>query len=85
MSAIEELMSYASARRLPVVVSTPELLRFGALMSLKPSPVHVADTVFSVLGSLHNYAAQGFELVTPQSFDVDVNRGVASRLGIGVD
>lgn len=85
MTAIEELMSYAAARHLPVVVSTPELLRFGALMSLKPSPLHVADAVYSVLGSLQNYALRGFELVTPQSFEVDVNRGVASRLGIGID
>ena len=85
VSAIEELMSYAAARRLPVVVSTPELLRFGALMSLKPSPSHVADAVYSVLDSLQSYVSRGFEIVTPQAFDVDVNPGVAARLGIGVD
>jgi ABC-type uncharacterized transport system substrate-binding protein len=85
LSAIEELMSYAAARRVPVVVSTPELLRFGALMSLKPSPVHIADAVYSVLARLQSFVAGGFELVTPQAFDVDVNPGVAARLGIGVD
>ena len=85
LNAIEELMSYAAARRLPVVVSTPELLRFGALMSLKPSPEHVATTVYSILGSLQSFVGEDFAIVTPQSFDVDVNRGVASRLGIGVD
>jgi ABC-type uncharacterized transport system substrate-binding protein len=85
VSAIEELMSYAAARRLPVVVSTPELLRFGALMSLKPSPTHVADAVYAVLDSLQSYVSRGFEIVTPQAFDVDVNPGVAARLGIGLD
>jgi len=85
LSAIEELMRYAAARRLPVVVSTPELLRFGALMSLKPSPAHVANTVYSVLDRLQSYVADGFEIVTPRSFEVDVNPGVATRLGIGVD
>lgn len=85
VSAIEELMRYAAARRLPVVVSTPELLRFGALMSLKPSPEHVAHTVYTVLDRLQSYVARGFEIVTPQAFDVDVNRGVAARLGIGID
>ncbi len=85
LNAIEELMSYAAGRRLPVVVSTPELLRFGAVMSFKPSPSHVADTVYSVLDRLQSYVSRGFEIVTPKAFDVDVNRGVAARLGIGVD
>lgn len=85
VNAIEELMSYAAARRLPVVVSTPELLSFGALMSLRPSPTHVAATVFGILDSLQSYVARGFEIVTPSAFDVDVNRSVAARLGIGVD
>ena len=85
VKAIEELMAYAAARQLPVVVSTPELLRFGALMSLKPSPTHVATTIFDILGRLQSFVSGGFELVTPQSFDVDVNRSVAARLGIGVD
>jgi ABC-type uncharacterized transport system substrate-binding protein len=85
VNAIEELMSYAAARRLPVVVSSPELLRFCALMSLKPSPSHIADAVYSVLDSLQSYVSRGFEIVTPQAFDVDVNPGVAARLGIGVD
>jgi ABC-type uncharacterized transport system substrate-binding protein len=85
VKAIEELMAYAAARRLPVVVSTPELLRFGALMSLKPSPRHVATTIFGILDRLQSYVTGGFEIVTPEAFDVDVNRSVAARLGIGID
>ena len=85
LSAIEELMSYAASRRLPVVVSTPELLRFGALMSLAPSPSQVAESIVNVLGSLQQFIAGGFELVSPTGFEVDVNPAVASRLGIGVD
>jgi ABC-type uncharacterized transport system substrate-binding protein len=83
VKAIEELMSYAALHSLPVVVSTPELLRFGALMSLAPSPSHVADSVLSVLGSLQNFITSGFEIVDPKEFEVDFNEGVAMRLGIG--
>ena len=85
VTAIEELMAYAAAQKLPVVVSTPELLRFGALMSLRPSPAHVATAVAGILDSLQSYVARGFELVTPKAFDVDVNPAVAARLGIGID
>ena len=85
VSAIEEIMSYAALHRLPVVVSTPALLRFGALMSLTPSPAHVADSVLSVLGRLETFVADGFEIVAPEGFEVDVNRSVAARLGLGID
>ena len=85
ISAIEELMAYAAARRLPVMVSSPDLLRFGALMSLAPTPAQVADSVFSVLDRLPTYQSGVLELVSPDAFQVDVNRAVATRLGLRID
>jgi len=83
VSAIEELMSYAALHSLPVVVSNPELLRFGALMSLAPSATQVADSVMMVLSSLQRFISDGFAIVNPSEFEVDINESVATRLGIG--
>ena len=85
LSAINEVMEYAAEHEIPVVVSVPELLQFGALMSLAPSPAQVADTVFEVLRSLLFSAASSFMLVAPDSFEVEFNPIVAARFGLGVD
>jgi ABC-type uncharacterized transport system substrate-binding protein len=85
ISAIREMLEYALGHDVEVVVSTPELLSFGALMSFAPSVVNVADAVYGLLSSVLKDAAGGFEFVAPTQFDVQINPDVAERFGIGMN
>lgn len=85
LTAIEELMAYADSRDIPVVVSNPGLLRFGALMSLAPSPSQVADRVYSLLSESRELNSPILGLVESDRFDVEINPAVATRYGIRVD
>jgi len=83
--ALREMFDYALSHDIRVVVSTPELLSLGALMSFAPSAFQIADTVYELLGAVARDATPGFHFVAPPQFDVQVNADVARRFGIEVN
>jgi ABC-type uncharacterized transport system substrate-binding protein len=85
MRAIREMLDYALSHDVRVVVSTPELLSLGALMSFAPSAFQIADTVFELLDTVARDATPDFHFVSPLHFDVQVNSEVARRFGIEVN
>lgn len=85
VSAIREILTYATERNVRVVVSNPGLLKFGALMSFSLSPTQVADAVYNVVESLDASGTRQFEVFAPTRFDVEVNPGVADQFGLKFD
>jgi ABC-type uncharacterized transport system substrate-binding protein len=85
LHAIREILTYASEKRVRVVVSSPGLLKYGALMSLSLSPTQIADAVYNVIESLPPRNAQNPEVHAPTRFDVEINPSVAERFGIEFD
>jgi ABC-type uncharacterized transport system substrate-binding protein len=85
LNAIREILSYATERRVRVVVSSPSLLKFGALMSLSLSSTLIADAVYNVVEALADDDQHAFEVFAPTRFDVEINAGVAERFGLEFD
>jgi len=85
LSAIREILSYATERNVRVVVSNPGLLKFGALMSLSLSPTQIAEAVYDIVGALPVGSERRFEVFAPTRFDVEINPGVAKQFNLEFD
>jgi len=82
VNAIREILSYATQHRVQVVVSSPELLDLGALMSMTPTPAQVAETVYGLLRDIDKPSEADLRIVAPLQFDVKINASTAYRFGL---
>jgi ABC-type uncharacterized transport system substrate-binding protein len=82
-AVLRELLSYAVAHGVGVLVPTDALLSWGALMSASSTPADVARNVRGVLDRLSAGTAAGLPAMTPLTeVRLSVNAGVARALGV---
>jgi ABC-type uncharacterized transport system substrate-binding protein len=82
-NVLRELLSYALAHEIGVLVFNDALLSWGALMSASSTPTDVARGVRSVLDRVAAGTTKGLPPMTPLSeIELRVNQDVASRLGV---
>jgi ABC-type uncharacterized transport system substrate-binding protein len=80
---LRELMSYAMAHGVGVLVSNDALLSWGALASASSTPADVARNVRAVLDRVSAGSTTGLPAMTPLTeIKVQVNAGVARALGV---
>jgi ABC-type uncharacterized transport system substrate-binding protein len=83
-AVLEELLGYALAHRVGVLVFNEALLPWGALMSASSTAGDVARTVESVLDRLAAGRADALPAMTPLSeVELQFNADAASQLGLG--
>lgn len=82
VSAIREMLAYASEHGVQVLVSNPELLELGALISMTPSARQIAETVHELLENLKTRDVLTPLIAAPLGFDVRINASVARRFGL---
>lgn len=82
-NVLRDLLSYAVAHDVGVLVFNEQLLPWGALMSATTTPTDVARGVRSVLERVASGATKGLPPLTPLAETrLTVNADVADRLGI---
>ena len=80
---LRELMSYAVAHDVGVLVSNDALLAWGALVSASSTPADVARNVRGVLDRVSAGSTAGLPAMTPLTeIKLQVNAGVARALGV---
>jgi len=80
---LRELMSYATAHGVGVLVSNDALLSWGALASASSTPADVARIVRGVLDRVSAGSTAGLPAMTPLTeIKLQVNAGVARALGV---
>jgi ABC-type uncharacterized transport system substrate-binding protein len=80
---LRELMTYAVAHGVGVLVSNDALLSWGALASASSTPADVARNVRGVLDRVSGGSTSGLPAMTPLTeIKLQVNAGVARALGV---
>lgn len=78
---LREIMEYGVKHRKLILSFTPELLRFGAVMSVSSRETDVAERVVTALRMPNAAERQPFQLLPLWEASIEVNRDVAHRIG----
>ncbi len=82
-SVVQELISFASAQRLPLVGLTPSQVKEGATLALAPSPTAIGQQAGRLANRIiHEKVDPGaLAVAQPEGLDLAVNLSAAGKLG----
>lgn len=81
---LRELMAYSAQHETRILAFSPELLKFGALMSASSVDADVVDQLLAAVdGRTPQTLGPGFRLLPLTDVEIEVNAELARRLGYG--